>query len=374
VIPFVDLQAQYRRHQEELDAALLNAVREGSYILGPAVGRFEAEFAAYCGAAECIGVSSGTAALELGFEALGIGPGDEVIAPASTFLASVVPAVRLGATVVLVDCDDHGLIDVDQAAGAVTPQTKALLAVHLYGHPADLGPLERLCDDHGIALVEDACQAHGARYRGRRAGSFGRFAAFSFYPSKNLGAYGDAGAVTTDDARLAEQIRLLRNLGEETKYRHVVAAGNARLDSIQAAVLTAKLPHLDTWNAQRRRAAGEYLLALGDSGVELPGDADDVEHVWHLFAVCHPEREALRESLTAAGIGTGIHYPLPVHLQPALTSLGYEQGRFPVAERRAREQLSLPMYPELTSSQIEQVASAVRGFTRAGATPAVARR
>jgi dTDP-4-amino-4,6-dideoxygalactose transaminase len=360
VIPLVDLRAQYEAHRDELDAAILAAVGDGSFVLGDSVRSFEEEFASYCGVDECVGVASGTAALAIGFAALGIGPGDEVVAPANTFVASVVPAVQLGARVVLVDCDEQGLVDAAAVATAITQRTKAVVAVHLYGHPADADALAGVCEDAGVALVEDACQAHGARHRGRRVGGLGRFAAFSFYPSKNLGAYGDGGAITTNDGDLAARARLLRNLGEDTKYRHVAVAGNERLDELQAAVLRVKLRHLDDWNAQRRRAADDYARALADVPVELPCVAPDVEHVWHLFPVLHGQRDELRAGLAERGIGTGVHYPLPLHLQPALAELGYAEGDFPNAERRAREQLSLPMYAELHTEHVEDVASAVR--------------
>ncbi|MFL5946346.1 MAG: DegT/DnrJ/EryC1/StrS family aminotransferase [Gaiellaceae bacterium] len=348
--------------QDELERALLDAAARGDYILGDDVARFEEEFASYVGARTCVGVNSGTAAIQLGLEALGIGPGDEVIAPASTFVASVSPAVKLGATIVLVDCDETtGLIDVDAAASAVTERTRALVAVHLYGQPANLRPLGELCDARGIALVEDACQAHGARYEGRRVGTFGRFAAFSFYPSKNLGALGDGGAVTTDDEELAARIRLLARLGEETKGVHVVAGWNERLDTLQAAALRVKLRHLDSWNERRREVAAWYTEML--AGVALPTVAPWAEHVWHLYVVRSGRRDELRAALAEREIGTGVHYPLPLHLQPALRDrLGYREAAFPGAEARARTQLSLPMYPELERAQVEQVVAAVADF------------
>jgi dTDP-4-amino-4,6-dideoxygalactose transaminase len=363
VIPFVDLRAQYASIQNELETALLQAARDCSYILGREVAAFEEEFAAWTGTEACVGVNSGTAAIQLGLEALGIGPGDEVIAPASTFIASVLPVVKLGADVVLVDCDEAtGLIDVEQAASAVTPRTRALIAVHLYGHPADLTPLVELCDGHGIALVEDAAQAHGALYDGRRVGSFGRFAAFSFYPSKNLGALGDGGAVTTNDRELARSIRLLGRLGEESKGTHTLAGWNERLDTLHAATLRVKLRHLERWNEARRQVAAWYAQEL--DGVSLPVAHDWAEPVWHLYVVRSPHRDELRERLTAARIGTGIHYPTPLHLQPALRDrLRHEEGDFPAAEARAREQLSLPMYAEMQRGQIDAVVAAVSAAT-----------
>jgi dTDP-4-amino-4,6-dideoxygalactose transaminase len=362
MIPFVDLQAQYASVRDELEPELIRAAAAAHYILGQDVSAFEADFASYVGARACVGVNSGTAAIHLGLEALGVGKGDEVIAPANTFVASVLPALKLGAKVVLVDCDDEtGLIDVEAADAAVTARTRALVAVHLYGQPVDLDRLAGLCDAHDIALVEDACQAHGSTYNGRRVGSFGRFAAFSFYPSKNLGALGDGGAVTTNDEELADRIRLLGRLGERPKGVHVTAGWNERLDTLQAAALRVKLRHLDSWNARRRQVATHYGEVLRDTAVDLPVQAPWAEHVWHLYVVRTPEREALREALTAREIGVGIHYPLPVHLQPGLQDvLGYRLGEFPVSERRANDQLSLPIFAELTADQVEEVAAAVR--------------
>lgn len=356
MIPFVDLARQYASIRAELEAAILRAAEGSHYILGDEVSHFEAEFAEYCGVRHCVGVGSGTAALHLGMEAMGIGPGHEVIAPANTFIASILPILRLGARVVLVDCEPrYGGIDVGLAAAAVTRSTKAIVPVHLYGHPADVDSLRELCDRNGISVIEDACQAHGARHRGRRVGGLGQFAAFSFYPSKNLGALGDGGAVTTNDSELAGRVRLLRNLGEEQKGIHRILGWNERLDSIQAAALRVKLRYLDAWNERRRQHAAIYESALAGSGVVVPKAAVGAEHVWHLYPVMHPARDRLRDALAQEHIATGIHYPVPVHLQEALSGLGYRRGDFPVAERRAREQLSLPMFPELTTDDIEHV-------------------
>jgi dTDP-4-amino-4,6-dideoxygalactose transaminase len=359
-IRFVDLERQYRSIKDEIDAALLRAVASTDYILGEELGRFEEEFAAYCDTRHCVGVGSGTAALQLAFEALGIGEGDEVIAPANTFIASVLPVLRLGATPVLVDCTEGAAtLDVDSVAEALGERTKAILAVHLYGQPADVDALLELCSGREIALVEDACQAHGARYKGRRVGGLGRVAAFSFYPGKNLGAYGDGGAVTTDDDELAERIRLLRDLGQARKYVHVVQGWNERLDTIQAAVLRVKLAHLDRWNALRRQHADAYATALGPAGLRLPETAPWAEHVWHLYVVRAARRDLLRAALTEQGIATGMHYPVPLPRQPALRQLGYEPEQFPVTERWAGELLSLPMFPELRPEEIEAVASVI---------------
>jgi dTDP-4-amino-4,6-dideoxygalactose transaminase len=359
-LPLVDLERQYRSIKDEIDAALLGAVASGQYVLGEELERFEQEFATYCGARFCVGVGSGTAAIQLALEALGVSEGDEVIAPANTFFGSVLPVLRVGAKPVLVDCDGKTrTIDVEAVSAAVTPRTKAVLAVHLYGHPADVDPLEQLCARHGLALVEDACQAHGARYRRRRAGSLGRIAAFSFYPSKNLGAYGDGGAVTTDDERLAEQIRVLRNVGQSGKYVHVAVGTNERLDTIQATVLRVKLRHLDRWNALRRSHAAAYEGEFRGTAIQVPETADWAEHVWHVYAVRTAQREELRRALAAEGIATGIHYPIPLHRQRALAHLDYALGAFPVAEADARELLSLPMFAELEPHEIERVVEVV---------------
>jgi len=368
MLPFVDLERQYVSIKEEIDAALLEGVASTQFILGEELGRFEEEFAAYCDARYCVGVGSGTAAIHLALEALGVSSGDEVIVPANTFFGSVSPVLKLGATPVLVDCDDdHAMIDVGAASAAVSARTKAVIAVHLYGHPADIDPLVELCESHDLALVEDACQAHGARYKGRRAGSLGRIAAFSFYPSKNLGALGDGGAVTTDDEELAERIRVLRNLGQSSKYTHVAQGWNERLDTIQAAVLRVKLTHLDRWNELRRGHAAAYEAALGDTGIQTPQAAPWAEHVWHVYAARTPRREELRSALAADGIATGIHYPVPLHQQPALAHLGYARGAFPATEAWADEQLSLPMFAELEPHEIEQVAGVVAAYSAAAA-------
>jgi dTDP-4-amino-4,6-dideoxygalactose transaminase len=359
-IPLVDLKRQYLSIKDEIDAALLDAVASTQYILGDELARFEEEFAGYCGVRYCIGVGSGTAAIHLILEALGVSEGDEVIAPANTFFGTVLPVLNLGATPVLVDCEEEtATIDVNLVAEAISSRTKAVLAVHLYGHPSDIDPLEEVCASHGVSLVEDACQAHGARYKGRRTGSLGQAAAFSFYPSKNLGAYGDGGAVTTDDQELAERIQLLRNLGQASKYIHVAEGWNERLDTIQAAVLRVKLRHLDRWNALRRRHAHAYGEALADAGVRTPQAASWAEHIWHVYAVGTPRRDELRSALAAQSIATGVHYPVALHQQPALARLGYTRGAFPVTEAWAGELVSLPMFAELEPNEIEQIAGIV---------------
>jgi dTDP-4-amino-4,6-dideoxygalactose transaminase len=357
-LPLVDLELQYRSIRAEIDAALLAAIASTEYVLGEELARFEQEFAAYCGASHCVGVGSGTAAIQLALEALGISRGDEVIIPANTFFGTALPVLKLGASPVLVDCDGAlATIDVDAVSAAVGPRTKAVLAVHLYGHPADLDPLRRVCDTRSLALVEDACQAHGARYKGHRVGGLGTIAAFSFYPSKNLGAYGDGGAVTTNDRHLAERVRVLRNLGQSNRYIHVAEGSNERLDTIQAAVLRVKLKHLDRWNALRSRHAAAYEQALRKTDVRTMSPAAWAEHVWHLYPVRTASRDRLRAALAAQGIATGIHYPVPLHEQPVLARLGYRHGDFPVAEAWAEQELSLPMFAELEPHEIERVCS-----------------
>lgn len=360
MLPLVDLRRQHLSIEGEIDDAVRRTIASARYILGEEVARFEAEFAEYCGTRHCIGASSGTGALWLALEALGVSESDEVIVPANTFIGTVLPILRLGARPVLVDCDDStGTIDVDQVAEAIGPRTRAVVAVHLYGQPADVDPLAELCARHDLFLVEDACQAHGARYKGRRAGGLGRVAAFSFYPSKNLGGVGDGGAVTTDDDAVAERVRLLRDVGQSDRYLHVIKGWNDRLDEIQAAVLRVKLRHLERWNALRRLHAASYDATLSQTDVRTPRTAAWSEHVWHLYVVRSKERDRLRSRLAASDIETGLHYPLPLHLQPALADLGYSRGAFPVTESWADELLSLPMFPELEPSEVELVTDAV---------------
>ena len=367
-LPFVDLKRQYSSIKTEIDDALIDVAASTQYILGEEVTRFEQEFAAYCGSRYCVGVGSGTAAVHLALDGLGISQGDEVIVPANTFIASLLPILRLGASPVLVDCDEAtATIDIDRVTAVIGPRTKAVVAVHLYGQPADVDPLIELCETHDLALVEDACQAHGARYKGRRAGSLGTVAAFSFYPAKNLGALGDAGAVTTDDEELANRIRLLRDFGQTEKYVHEIEGMNERLDTIQAAVLRVKLRHLERWNELRREHAAAYERALARSTLKLPVVAPWAEHVWHLYVVRSGRRDAIRAALAAQGIETGLHYPLPLPLQPALERLGHVGGEFPVTERWASELLSLPMFPELEPDEIALVGEAIADCESAAA-------
>ncbi len=364
-IPFVDLQAQYRALKTEMDTAVLRVMQQCNFILGKEVGDFERAFAAYVGAKHCVGVASGLDALKLALEALGIGPGDEVIVPAHTFIASALAVSAVGARPVLVEVEEDSFnLDPKRLDAALTPRTKAVMPVHLYGQPADLDPILDFARRHGLRVVEDASQAHGARYRGRRVGTFGDAGCFSFYPGKNLGAYGDAGGLVTDDDALAERVRFLRNYGQEVKYKHVVKGYNLRLDTLQAAVLSVKLPHLDNWNARRLAHAAAYTHALeGVGDLKLPrviyGD-----HVFHLYVIRTARRNALQNHLTERGIATVIHYPVPIHLQAAYADLGYPRGTFPTTERLADEILSLPMYAELTPEQQDYVVAAVKDFFR----------
>lgn len=359
-VPFVDLQAQHRPIQEELDLAVHRVMERGDFILGEDVARFEEEFAAYCGAKHAVGVGSGLAALELGLRALGVGPGDEVIVPSHTFIASAAAVTFAGAIAILVDVDPTTYcIDLEQVEAAVTPRTRAIIPVHLYGLPAEMDALLAIAERHGLAVVEDACQAHGASYKGRRTGSLGTIGAFSFYPSKNLGGIGDGGIVLTNDSQIAERVRAMRNCGQVVKNRHELPPFNHRLDTIQAAVLRVKLRHLDAWNLARRQSAALYADRLREAGVALPTESDGSTHVYHVYVVRSRRRDALQTHLRERDIGTGIHYPAPVHLQPFYASDGYRQGQFPVAERLCSEVLSLPMFPGMSVEQVQYVAEQV---------------
>lgn len=365
-IPFVDLRAQYRQIQNEVDPAVLAVMQRGDFILGGAVTEFEKAFAAYCGARYCIGVDSGYSALELIIRAYDIGPGDEVITAANTFIATTLGISNAGATPVLVDCDPETYnIDVNKIEAAITSRTKAIMPVHLYGQPADMDAIRAIARKHNLYVFEDAAQASGARYKGRMAGSLGDAAAFSFYPGKNLGAYGDGGAVTTNDADIAEKIRLLRNIGQKVKYFHEIKGFNNRLDTMQAAVLGVKLPYLNDWNASRRRAAATYADLLVDLPIITPTTADYAEHIFHLYVVRVSDREALMEHLKKAGIATGLHYPIPIHLQPAYAELGYKRGDFPITEAYAETIVSLPIFPELDDEKVAYVANAIHEYMAA---------
>lgn len=363
-IPLVDLRAQYQSLKPQVDAAVTRVLESGRFILGPEVEAFEQEFATYCRSRHAIGVDSGTSALHLALLACGIGEGDEVITVPFTFVASVAAILYARAVPVLVDVEPDTLtMDTSRLEAAITPRTRAIIPVHLYGQPADMGPILSIAAAHGVVVIEDAAQAHGSEYHGRRAGSIGAIGCFSFYPGKNLGAAGDAGAVTTDDDELARRVRLLRDWGAEHKYRHVIKGFNYRLDELQAAILRVKLRELDGWTEARRAHAERYRQLLACGSVRTPTEAADRRHVYHVFAIRHPNRDALASELAEHGIATGIHYPMPVHLQPAYADLGYGEGDFVTAENAAREVLSLPIYPEILENQLEAVATAVRGFT-----------
>ena len=358
-VPFVDLQAHHEPLRAELDAAVAAVGRRGDFILGESVDAFEHEFAAFIGTRHAVGVASGFSAIELALRAHGIGAGDEVITAANTFIATTLAIAAAGATPRLADIDPTTCtMAVDRLAECITPRTRAIVPVHLYGQPADMDAVRQFAERHHLLVLEDAAQAHGARYRGRRVGTFGHAAAFSFYPSKNLGAWGDAGLVATDDAAIAERLRVLRNVGQRAKYVHACAGTNARLDTVQAAVLRVKLPHLDGWNAARRAHADRYRARLGGR-LRVPQPVPDREHVYHLFVVEVDRREQVRDRLRASQIDTGIHYPVPVHLQEASVALGYRRGDFPVTEAAADRILSLPMYAELTDDQIDLVSDAL---------------
>jgi dTDP-4-amino-4,6-dideoxygalactose transaminase len=362
-IPFVDLGAQYSAHADEIHAALLRVIQKTAFVLGPEVAEFEKAFAKYCDVQYAIGVDSGTSALQLALEALDIGAGDEVITAANTFIATALAITYTGAKPVLVDIDPQSYtIDPDLIEKAITPRTKAIIPVHLFGHPAAMARIQEIASAHGLEIIEDACQAHGARYRGKRAGGFGKAAAFSFYPAKNLGAFGDAGMVVTNDEKVYKTVRMLRDVGQSKKYYHDVKGYNHRLDALQAAVLGVKLPYLDMWNGDRRENAALYDRLLAGSGVEIPVEAEDVEAVYHLYVIRTPNRQALQAYLSENGVSTGIHYPIPIHLQAAYQDLGYQRGDLPVTEAYADQILSLPMFAELTPEQIEYVAATIRRF------------
>ena len=359
-VPFLDLQSPHRELREELEAANRRVLDSGWFILGPELEAFEAEFAAYCGARHCVGVGNGLEALHLILRGYSIGPGDEVIVPAHTFIATWLAVSYAGAKPVPVEVDPATAnLDPTRIEAAVTARTRAILPVHLYGRPAAMEEIGAIAARHGLKVIEDAAQAHGARYRGERAGSLGAAAGFSFYPGKNLGALGDGGAVTTDDPQLAEQLRMLRNYGSSQKYVHQLAGVNSRLDELQAAFLRVKLRLLDAWNARRAAVAARYAEGLAGSGLVLPEVPAGIEPSWHLYVVRSKERDALQARLAAAGIGSLIHYPLPPYRQQAYAGLGIDPARFPVSEALAAEVLSLPMGPHLSDAQVAAVIAAV---------------
>ena len=360
-VPFVDLKIQAVELRAEFDAAFNSVTQRAAYTMGPELTQFEDAFAAFCGCDHAVGVSSGTDAVKLALIAAGVRPGDEVIVPANTFIATAEAVSHVGATPVFVDClESNGLMDTAAVGPAVTPRTTAVVPVHLYGQPVDMDALAEVASAHGLAVVEDACQAHGALYKGRPVGSLGVTAAFSFYPGKNLGALGDGGAVTTNDRAAAETVRLYRNHGQEDKYTHRVVGYCDRLHNLQAALLLVKLPRLAVWNAARRAAAGDYDSALrGRHGVTVTELGDTLEAVYHLYVVMVEDRDGVRERLGELGVESGIHYPVPLHVQPAYEGLGYSLGDFPVSERRAERILSLPLFPEIDQAQRDYVVAAL---------------
>lgn len=365
-IPFLDLQAEYHALAAEgMESAILASLRNAQYIHGPAVRTFEQHWAAYCGAKEAVAMDSGTAALEIAMKGLGICPGDEVIVPAHTFIATAAAVMLCGARPVFVDADPlHWQIDPAQVAQAITPKTRAVIVVHLYGQPANMDAFAHICSQRKLLLIEDAAQAQGARCHDRRVGSFGTVGCFSFYPAKNLGAFGDAGAITTNDSELANRMRRLCNHGRMTKYEHTEVGENLRMDEIQGVVLDFKLPHLDSWNARRHEIATTYREQLRDLPLFIPETIPGTEPVHHLFPIATPCRDHLIRFLLSQDIDCGIHYPLPLHLQPAFASLGYRKGEMPVAERIGREELSLPIGPFMSDNQVFRVCDAVRNFFR----------
>ena len=364
-IPFFLTKPQYLTIKDELDAAVQRVLDTSFFVLGQELTAFEAAWADYLGVARAVGVGSGTEAIHLALRALDIGPGDEVLTVSHTAVATTVAISSTGATPVFVDIDPHTYtMDCTDLERRITPRSKAIVPVHLYGHPAEMGRVLPLAEHHGLVVVEDAAQAHGTAYRGHRCGTLGAAGAFSFYPTKNLGAYGDGGAVVTNDTALAERLVLLRNYGWSERYYSAIKGYNSRLDELQAAILAAKLPYLDSWNARRRRLAALYTATLaGDTGasaIQVPTEAAWAAHTYHLYVVRVPERDRVQAGLRERGIATQVHYPVPVHLQEAYRDLGYVPGSLPHTEQAAAEILSLPLYPELTDDDVQYVAAALR--------------
>jgi dTDP-4-amino-4,6-dideoxygalactose transaminase len=360
VIPFLDLKAQYQRIKPEIDAAIAQVVDSAHFVLGPQVAAFEVRFAAYCGAKHCMALNSGTSALHLALLAAGIGAGDEVITVSMTFVATTAAILYCGARPVFVDVEpDTWTMDPKLIEAAITPRTKAILPVHLHGLMADMDPIIEIARRHGLVVIEDAAQSHGAEYNGRRAGSFGDAGCFSFYPGKNLGAYGEGGAVVTNNPELARRVALLRDWGQESKYNHVLPGYNYRMDGLQGAVLNVKMDYVEAWTEGRRDVASQYDRLFANGQYKLPAPPAHARHVYHVYAIQLEQRDDVQKALHAAGIGTGIHYPVPVHLQKAYANLGYRQGDLPVTEKLAHRFLSLPIYAELRPEQVARVAQAL---------------
>jgi dTDP-4-amino-4,6-dideoxygalactose transaminase len=364
IVPFLDLKAQYESIKNEIRVAVDQVLQSSTYVLGPEVKSFEEEFAAFHGAKHGIAVNNGTSALHVALLAAGVGPGDEVITVPMTFVATVAAIRYTGATPVFVDVEAFTYtMNTSQVEDAITERTRAIMPVHLYGQAADMDPLMELAARHGLTVIEDAAQAHGAKYKNRTVGGIGHAAGFSFYPGKNLGAYGEAGIALTNDDKLAHTMRLLRDWGQERKYYHDIPAFNYRMDALQGAILRVKLRYLEEWTEARRRNAIRYREQLQGTGIQLATEADNRRHVFHILSVFHERRDELQAFLQSNGIHTGIHYPIPVHLQKAYADLGYSEGEFPVSERIAREQLSMPMFPELTEAQISRVCTALKEWS-----------
>jgi dTDP-4-amino-4,6-dideoxygalactose transaminase len=361
MIPFVDLKAQYQSLKPEIAAAVDQVLENAQFVLGDQVAAFEQDFARYVEAAEGVAVNTGTSALHVALLASGIGPGDEVITVPFTFVATVAAIGYTGARAVFVDIDPVSFtMDATQLEDAITSRTKAILPVHLYGHPADMDPILEIAERHGLIVIEDACQAHGAEYKGRRVGSIGSIGCFSFYPGKNLGACGEGGMAVTNNPERARTMRMLRDWGQERKYHHVLKGFNYRMEGLQGSILRVKLRHLEAWTEARRAHARGYAAQLAGADVVTPSEQSWARHVYHVYAIRTRSRDALQRTLHANGVQTGIHYPVPVHLQPAYADLGYRAGEFPQSERAAAEVLSLPMYPELSRTQREMVSAVMR--------------
>ncbi len=365
-IPYLDLKAQYKNIKPEIDEAIARVLDSCQFVLGPDVADFERNFGAYCESSECIAVNSGTSALHLALLAAGVGPSDEVITVPFTFVASIAAVLYTGARPVLVDIDPRSFtMDPALIEAAITPRTKAILPVHLYGQSADMDPIMEIARRHGLLVIEDAAQAHGAKYKNRAVGSIGDMGCFSFYPGKNLGAYGEGGAVTTNNPDYAHTVRMLRDWGQERKYHHVLRGYNYRMEGFQGAILGVKLRHLEAWTEARRRVVGMYNDLLNDCEVETPKEMPWARHVYHVYTLRVKDRDGLQAALTAQGIGSGIHYPVPAHLQPAYSDLGYARGSFPQSEKAAGEVISLPVYPEMSEDQIHGVAQALTSIEAA---------
>lgn len=364
-IPYLDLPAQLRGIRPEIDAAIARTIDNCSFCLGPDVAEFEKNFARYVGAEFCAGFNSGTSALHIAMLLLNVGPGDEVITTPTTFVATSWAISYVGAKPVYVEIEDATFnMDPKRIERAITPRTKAVMPVHLYGQPFDIDPILEICRKHNLPLVEDAAQAHGAKYKGKTIGTFGAISCFSFYPGKNLGACGEGGALVTNDAKFNARARALREHGSTQRYYHDEVGYNYRMEGIQGAVLDVKLKYLPQWTEARRAIAHKYHKLLADTPLQLPIEASYAESAWHLYVVRHPRRDELKKHLEANGVGCALHYPLPLHLQKCYASLGYKEGDFPIAEKAARECLSLPIYPEMTDKQIQRVADVIKEFFR----------